>query len=91
MQHQFPLMENLEPYLDDLEQRGYLKVKPVPSTGGRPPSPQLLINPLVLQDTSNTSPAEQTSVTSVTDSEDDYEQIERRSIQSDDDDDGLPF
>ena len=91
MKHKFPTIADLEPYVDDLEKRGYLKVKPVPSTGGRPPSPQLLINPLVLQDTSNTSPAEQTSVTSVTDSEDDYEQIERRSIQSEDDDDGLPF
>jgi hypothetical protein len=62
----------------------------MPSTGGRKPSPKLLLNPLVLNDKTDTSPAEETSVSSVTDYEDDYEQIERNSIQSDDDD-GLPF
>ena len=68
-------------YREDLEQRGYLKIKPMPSTGGRKPSPKLLLNPLVLNDGSDTSPAEETSVTSVTDEDAEYLIAEREGLQ----------
>lgn len=90
MYSQFPKVEDLEPFLEELEERGYLKVKPLKSTGGRKPSPKLLLNPLVLDDTSDTSPTEETSVSSVTDDEAEYEEIERLAIQQESDD-GLPF
>ena len=81
MQYQFPTVEDLEPLLEDLEQRGCLKIKPMPSTGGRKPSPKLLLNPLVLNDGSDTSPAEETSVTSVTDEDAEYLIAEREGLQ----------
>ena len=68
-------------YREELEQRGYLKIKPMPSTGGRKPSPKLLLNPLVLNDGSDTSPAEETSVTSVTDEDAEYLIAEREGLQ----------
>jgi hypothetical protein len=68
-------------YREELEQRGYLKIKPMPSTGGRKPSPKLLLNPLVLNDETDTSPAEETSVSSVTDEDAEYLIAEREGLQ----------
>jgi hypothetical protein len=85
MQYQFPTVEDLEPLLEDLEQRGYLKIKPMPSTGGRKPSPKLLLNPLVLNDKTDTSPAEETSVSSVTDEDAEYLIAEREGLQQEED------
>ena len=86
----FQRIEQLEPLVEELELMGYLKVKPIPSSGGRPPSPKVLVNPDYERARCAESPAEETSRTFSTDEGASYEEIERLAIQQENDD-GLPF
>tara|TARA_B100000809_G_scaffold265050_1_gene322642 strand:+ start:3561 stop:5708 length:2148 start_codon:yes stop_codon:yes gene_type:complete len=86
----FQTKDELEPLLEELEQIGYLKIQPVASTGGRPPSPKVLVNPDYLRAECAKSPTEETSRTFSTDEGASYEEIERLAIQQESDDD-LPF
>jgi hypothetical protein len=88
----FQTKDELDPLAEELEEMGYFKLKPIPSagTGGRPPSPRVLVNPRYLRDKCAKTPDDEGSVSFGTDEDDDYEEIERLAIQQEGAD-GLPF
>jgi hypothetical protein len=69
-------------YREELEERGYLKIKPQ-TTGqrGRPPSSKVVLNPLILNDTNDTNSHDPASVSSVTDEDAEYLIAEREGLQ----------
>ena len=61
-------MEDLDPLVNELVNRGYFKLKyhpPQGEKGGRPPSPTLLLNPLVNLDRTDKTSDPPSSVGSV--------------------------
>jgi hypothetical protein len=90
-------MEDLEPLVAELVNRGYFRLKYPPAPGekgGRPGSPTVLLNPLEDLDKTDKTSEAPSSVGSVdvngADEDSEYQLAEREALQAEDDD-GLPF